>query len=105
MWINPGSDYVDVSVNGESWIVSKEAADKLKEQERKVEVKGCFKGKDLIGKTFTNPVTKQTFPILPGWFVDPKTATGVVYSVPAHAPFDWLALIAGETLMSDRIRC
>ena len=29
---------------------------------------------------------------MPGWFVDPKTATGVVYSVPAHAPFDWLAL-------------
>ncbi len=24
--------------------------------------------------------------------MDPKTATGVVYSVPAHAPFDWLAL-------------
>jgi leucyl-tRNA synthetase len=29
---------------------------------------------------------------LPGWFVDPKTATGIVYSVPAHAPYDWLAL-------------
>ncbi len=29
---------------------------------------------------------------MPGWFVDPKTATGVVYSVPAHAPYDWLAL-------------
>ena len=92
MWINPDSDYVDVLVNGEKWVVSKEAADKLKEQERKVEVKRCFKGKEIIGKTFTNPVTKQKFPILPGWFVDPKTATGVVYSVPAHAPFDWLAL-------------
>jgi leucyl-tRNA synthetase len=92
MWINPNSDYVDVLVNGEKWVVSKEAADKLKEQERKVEVKRCFKGKEIIGKTFTNPVTKQKFPILPGWFVDPKTATGVVYSVPAHAPFDWLAL-------------
>ena len=30
--------------------------------------------------------------ILPGWFVSPDNATGVVYSVPAHAPFDWLAL-------------
>ncbi len=92
MWINPDATYVEVDVNGENWIVSLEAAEKLKEQERKVEVKRSFMGKELIGKTFQNPVTKLEFPILPGWFVDPKTATGVVYSVPAHAPFDWLAL-------------
>ena len=92
MWINPDATYVEADVNGEIWIVSLDAAEKLKEQERKVEVKRSFKGKELIGKTFQNPVTKLEFPILPGWFVDPKTATGVVYSVPAHAPYDWLAL-------------
>ncbi len=92
MWINPEATYVEADVNGENWIVSLEASEKLKEQERRVEVKRSFKGKELIGKTFQNPVTKLEFPILPGWFVDPKTATGVVYSVPAHAPFDWLAL-------------
>ncbi|MFB3888036.1 MAG: leucine--tRNA ligase [Candidatus Bathyarchaeia archaeon] len=92
MWINPDADYVEATVDGEIWIVSAEAAEKLKEQERTVEVKRCFKGKELIGKNFQNPVTKQWFPILPGWFVNSKTATGVVYSVPAHAPFDWLAL-------------
>ena len=92
MWINPDATYVEASVNGECWIISQEAAEKFKEQERKVEVKRSFKGKELIGKTFENPVTKLTFPILPGWFVDPKTATGVVYSVPAHAPYDYLAL-------------
>ena len=92
MWINPDATYVEATVNGENWIISKEAAEKLKEQEKKIEVKREFKGKELIGKTFENPVTKLKFPILPGWFVDPKTATGVVYSVPAHAPFDWLAL-------------
>ena len=92
IWINPDAAYVEASVNGERWIISQEAAEKLKEQERKIEVKRCFQGKELIGKTFENPVTKLKFPILPGWFVDPKTATGVVYSVPAHAPYDWLAL-------------
>lgn len=92
MWINPDATYVQATVNGENWIISQEAAEKLKEQAREVEVKRSFKGKELIGKTFENPVTKARFPILPGWFVDPKTATGVVYSVPAHAPFDWLAL-------------
>jgi leucyl-tRNA synthetase len=92
IWINPVATYVEADVNGERWIISQEAAEKLKEQERKIEVKLSFQGEELIGKTFENPVTKLKFPILPGWFVDPKTATGVVYSVPAHAPYDWLAL-------------
>jgi leucyl-tRNA synthetase len=92
MWINPDATYVEASVNGENWIISQEASEKLKEQERRIDVKRSFKGKELIGKTFENPITKLKFPILPGWFVDPKTATGVVYSVPAHAPYDWLAL-------------
>jgi len=92
MWINPEATYMETTVNGENWIISQEAAEKLKEQERKIEVKRSFLGKELIGKYFENPITKVKFPILPGWFVDPKTATGVVYSVPAHAPYDYLAL-------------
>ncbi len=92
LWINPDSTYVEATVNSENWIISQEAAEKLKEQQKTVTIHRVFKGKELIGKTFENPVTHEKFPILPGWFVDPKTATGVVYSVPAHAPFDWLAL-------------
>ena len=92
MWINPDATYVEADVNGECWIVSEEAAEKLKEQERKVTVKRSFKGAELIGKSFESPVTGEKFPILPGWFVNPKIATGVVYSVPAHAPYDYLAL-------------
>jgi leucyl-tRNA synthetase len=92
IWINPDASYVEAAVNGETWIISQEAADKLKEQQREVQITRSLKGKELIGKNFQNPVTKLKFLILPGWFVDPKVATGVVYSVPAHAPYDWLAL-------------
>jgi len=92
MWIHPDAAYVEALVNNEKWIISKEAAEKLKEQGRIIKVKRTLKGKELIGKTFENPVTKERFLILPGWFVDPAQATGVVYSVPAHAPYDWLAL-------------
>ncbi len=92
IWINPDATYVEAAVNGETWIISQEAAEKLKEQQKKVQVTRSFKGKEIIGKSFQNPVTKLKFLILPGWFVDPKVATGVVYSVPAHAPYDWLAL-------------
>jgi leucyl-tRNA synthetase len=93
LWINPDATYVEATVNSrENWIISQEAVEKLKEQEKTVVVNRAFKGKELIGKTFENPLTHEKFPILPGWFVDTKVATGVVYSVPAHAPFDWLAL-------------
>jgi leucyl-tRNA synthetase len=92
MWINPDATYAETRVNGENWIISERAAEKLKEQGKTIQVKRTFKGKELVGKTFENPVTKKRHPILPGWFVDPAQATGVVYSVPAHAPYDWLAL-------------
>jgi len=92
MWINPEVTYLEADVDGETWIISQPAAEKLKEQEHKITPKCTFLGHELIGKFFTNPITNLKFPILPGWFVDPKTATGVVYSVPAHAPYDYLAL-------------
>jgi len=92
MWIHPDADYVKVRVNGEKWIISEIAANKLKEQQRKVEIVSRFKGREIIGKHFVSPISDREMLILPGWFVDPANATGVVYSVPAHAPFDWLAL-------------
>ncbi|MCW4020568.1 MAG: leucine--tRNA ligase, partial [Candidatus Bathyarchaeota archaeon] len=92
MFLNPDATYVEARVDGERWIISKEAAGKLSEQLKTVEVLHEFKGAELIGNYFIDPVSKRKLPILPGWFVDPESATGVVYSVPAHAPADWIAI-------------
>jgi len=92
IWINPDADYVKANVNGENWIISRTAAKKLEEQLKKVEILDTFKGRNIIGKQFTSPLSTRKMLILPGWFVSPDNATGIVYSVPAHAPFDWLAL-------------
>lgn len=92
MFINPDATYVEALVDGEKWIVSKSAAFKLSEQLRKVDVLREFKGREIIGRCFKEPINGRELPILPGWFVDPESATGVVYSVPAHAPADWIAL-------------
>jgi leucyl-tRNA synthetase len=92
MFINPKAIYVEAEVNGEKWIISKEATRKLIEQLRKVSILREFKGAELIGKNFQDPITKRALPILPGSFVDPESASGVVYSVPAHAPADWIAI-------------
>ena len=94
LWIHPVDSYVKVQVDGEQWIVSKTTPNKLKEQRRNIKVLHKFKGKELVGKHCTNPLDGQELLILPGWFVNSTQATGVVYSVPAHAPYDWLALRA-----------
>ncbi len=92
IWINPDANYVEAQINNEIWVISKEAAEKLKEQEKKVEINRVFKGQELIGKKFDSPISSNKYLILPGSFVDSNQGTGVVYSVPAHAPYDWLAL-------------
>jgi leucyl-tRNA synthetase len=92
LWLNPDADYVLANVDGEKWIISETAAEKLKEQKPKVMVLDRVKGEDLIGKSVTSPIADKPLPILPASFVDTNHATGVVYSVPAHAPVDWLAL-------------
>ena len=92
MWLNPDAEYVKASVDGETWIISEPAVEKLRFLERSVDVKERFKGSELSGRKLLNPVTGKKIPILPAIFVDPNNATGVVMSVPAHAPYDLIAL-------------
>ena len=91
LWANPNVTYVKALVDGNAWIISKEAAEKLVLQDHTVEVKEEIPGKDLVDKTVSHPLC-GTVPILPADFVDPDMATGMVMSVPAHAPFDYIAL-------------
>ncbi|MFW9870954.1 MAG: leucine--tRNA ligase, partial [Candidatus Thorarchaeota archaeon] len=92
LWINPSEEYVKANVNGEKWIVSSIAVEKLKLQAKEVEVLETFSGSKLIGKTFKTVHDGSSKLILPADFVDVTNATGVVYSVPGHAPFDYVAL-------------
>jgi len=91
-WINPDGDYVEAEVDGENWIISKKFAEKLKFQKDKVNVTKKFKGKELVGKFVNTPLINKKVIILPASFVDTDNLTGLVYSVPAHAPYDWMGL-------------
>jgi leucyl-tRNA synthetase len=91
LWVNPTVNYVRIESNGESYIVSSDAAEKLKHQ-MKLEVKEQIRTVDLIGRSCKNMMTGEEIPILPADFVDPRNGSGVVMSVPAHAPYDFLAL-------------
>lgn len=108
IWVNPKAKYVKAMVDGEEWIVSQEAAEKLAYLNHKVKIIETFDGKRLIGAYVENPATRNKVMILPAEFVDPKNATGVVMSVPGHAPYDLVALEnikrASETLKEYGIK-
>ena len=92
LWLKPGARYVKARVDEELWLVSARCAEKLVFLNREVKVEGEVDSSELIGKAAVNPATGSEVPILPGEFVDLDNATGVVMSVPAHAPYDLAAL-------------
>ena len=93
MWVNPDVEYEKVKVKNEIWVCSPECVKKLSYQMDDVEPTGeKISGKDLLNRTCKVPLVDREVPILPGKFVDPNVATGIVMSVPAHAPYDYIAL-------------
>ncbi len=92
IWINPEIYYVWTKVGNEIWLLSEKAAEKLKDQLKNIQIIGKVKGSIFVGKSVENLATKTKVLILPANFVDPDGATGVVMSVPSHAPFDWVGL-------------
>ncbi|MFX0037039.1 MAG: leucine--tRNA ligase [Candidatus Hermodarchaeota archaeon] len=93
IWIKPEGKYIKASVNKEIWYISEEAKFLLENQGKQIEILKSFNGEEIIGKSATDIYGIKEIPILSGDFVDTSTATGVVYSVPAHAPYDYVALI------------
>lgn len=97
LFVNPNETYwrIKVKTKGqtEAWIVTRNAKDKLKLQGFDVEERGEIQGTSLVGGKVISPTdSEKELPILPGWFVEQTTGTGVVHSVPAHAPFDLVAI-------------
>lgn len=92
LWVNPEIEYVLAEVDGEKWLVSREALMKLAFQGFKVKELSEIRGREVVGKIAKNPATGKEVPILPASFVRADYGTGVVMSVPGHAPYDFLAL-------------
>jgi len=91
LWLNPRAKYVCVTVNGEKWVVSEQAVEKLRLQGYSVGTPAPW-NPDFNAEVEV-PLTHRMVPILPAEFVDPNNATGVVGSVPSHAPYDYIALL------------
>ncbi len=92
IWVDPDAEYYIARVGGELWIVSPRCFEKLKHLEFGPSKEGEVSGKELVGKQAMNPVNGSKVPVLPAKFLDPNEGSGIVMSVPAHAPYDYQAL-------------
>ena len=91
LWVNPDTTYGIWRMGSRTWIMTEQCAQKLSHQGRQPRRMGTVHGSKLTGMSVRTP-TGTTIPVLPAGFVKPDTGTGVVMSVPAHAPFDHAAL-------------
>ena len=97
IWINPQVMYQKIKVNDEIWITSPECARKLEFLEKKIEVIEDVMGSDFVGQSVKAPHSSDSVLILPASFVKSDNGTGIVMSVPAHAPFDYQALLDSKS--------
>lgn len=94
LWVNPDARHVRVEVDGEHWIMTREAAGKLQYQKDDVLLQEDVDIRQFIGKKVLAPGTDREIIILPSKLCDPAIATGIVTSVPSDAPYDYVALTA-----------
>ncbi|WP_370685266.1 leucine--tRNA ligase [Sulfolobus acidocaldarius] len=92
VWVNPHESYSIVEIDGKKYVMSEKASSKLSFQIDNLKVITVVKGSELVKHSAVNPITGKEVPIIGANFVDPLTGTGVVMSVPAHAPFDYFYL-------------
>ena len=92
IWVRPDHTYRIALLDGRRVVINDYMAEELSDQKHEVRVLGSVDGKDLVGRLAVNPITGEEVPVLPATFVRPDEGTGVVMSVPAHAPYDYIAL-------------
>jgi leucyl-tRNA synthetase len=91
LWVHP-SETLSVWHHGDDlFLVHRNGAERLVEQHggrigHEVPVT------EILGRPVTVPITGKAVPVLASRLVDPDIGTGVVMSVPAHAPTDWLGI-------------
>ncbi len=96
MWVNPNIEHAELKVEGKIWIIAKKAIIKINHQYENVEILGDFDIKNILGKSVITPLIEREVPIASAFFIDENHGTGIVYSSPAGAPHDFMALFEAK---------
>ncbi|MCI4317958.1 MAG: class I tRNA ligase family protein, partial [Thermoplasmata archaeon] len=90
VWVHPTAPLVVWHHQNKEFVVGAVAAHRLVDQHGGT-IGHPVDPKSLLSRSAKTSVTGAELPVLPSVLVDPAIGTGVVMSVPAHAPADWLA--------------
>ncbi|MFZ1023686.1 MAG: class I tRNA ligase family protein [Thermoplasmata archaeon] len=91
LWLAPDESLVVWHHEHAEYLVARPGAERLVEQHGG-KIGHETPAQDLVTRMVTVPFLGRRVPILASKIVDPQVGTGVVMSVPAHAPVDHLAL-------------
>jgi len=93
LWLHPTEPLVAWHRGETTFVVGHAAAPRLVEQHGG-RIGHPVPAEHLLGRSVRVPLTDRSVPIVPSPLVAPGVGTGVVMSVPAHAPADWVARAA-----------
>ena len=96
LWVSEDIPLVKILFQGQQIIIGKEALIKLQYQFDNIKVLTDINPKELIGKRVITPLINREVGIAKASFLDAKHGTGIVYSSPAGAPHDFIALIEAQ---------
>lgn len=91
IWVNPEATYVKAKYKDDTIVIAKKAAEVL-DLQLNLKILEEISAEDILKMKAKNVLTGKEVPVFPASFVSEEVGTGVVMSVPAHAPYDYLAL-------------
>ncbi len=103
IWIKRGSKYVKAEAKGETWYLSENAFDKLEYQGHSIKKLKTIDFSFFEKKEAMHPTEERKIPILAADFINMEFGTGIVYSVPAHSPDDYVALMEANKALKKKI--
>lgn len=92
LWIAPGCTYIKFRMKGQNYVVSEDALEKMQYQHQGLEKVGPVKEEEILSSEFETPLEHRKINAYLSSFVDPDNGTGIVYSVPGHAVWDYIAI-------------
>ncbi|HYA54050.1 MAG TPA: class I tRNA ligase family protein [Thermoplasmata archaeon] len=93
LWVAPGETLVVWHEKDRAYLVARPGAERLVEQHGG-HIGHEVPARELVGRSVEVPLRGVKVPVLESPLVDPAVGTGVVMSVPAHAPADTAAMRA-----------
>lgn len=96
IWIHPEMEMLKIKFHEKIIIISEKSFCKLEHQFENLKIISKHKGNEFIDKIAIAPIVNRKIPICEATYLDENHGTGIVYSSPADAPADLIAIFDAQ---------